>query len=96
MKTVLKPTIWIRAQLRNALQTDPPWLIPRRVFFAYQMVNRNQLGVPKIHALDAACLGSLTAIKAWQRQLPEKPTGQVWISAKLSHVQQCCAMIPAG
>ncbi|MDR4125499.1 RNA-guided endonuclease IscB, partial [Yanghanlia caeni] len=29
--------------------------------------NRSQLGVPKTHALDAACVGSVDAIKAWRK-----------------------------
>ena len=39
--------------------------------------NRNQLGVPKTHALDAACVGEVGAIKTWQRPvLTIKCTGR--------------------
>ncbi|WP_025140929.1 RNA-guided endonuclease IscB [Achromobacter sp. DH1f] len=39
--------------------------------------NRSQLGVPKTHALDAACVGSVDAIKAWRRPtLQVKCTGR--------------------
>lgn len=39
--------------------------------------NRSQLGVPKTHALDAACVGIVGAIKAWRRPtLQVKCTGR--------------------
>lgn len=39
--------------------------------------NRSQLGVPKTHALDAACVGSVDAIQAWRRPtLQVKCTGR--------------------
>jgi hypothetical protein len=39
--------------------------------------NRNRLGVPKTHALDAACVGEVGAIKTWQRPvLTVKCTGR--------------------
>lgn len=42
--------------------------------------NRSQLGVPKTHALDAACVGSVDAIKAWR-----KPTLQVTCTGRGSY-----------
>ena len=42
--------------------------------------NRSQLGVPKTHALDAACVGSVDAIKAWR-----KPTLQVKCTGRGSY-----------
>ncbi|MDD2714025.1 MAG: RNA-guided endonuclease IscB [Simplicispira sp.] len=39
--------------------------------------NRYTLGIPKIHALDAACVGAMTAIQNWQRPiLMLKATGR--------------------
>ena len=39
--------------------------------------NRSQLGVPKTHALDAACVGSVDAIQTWRRPtLQVKCTGR--------------------
>ena len=35
--------------------------------------NRSQLGVPKTHALDAACVGSVDAIQTWRRPTGSSP-----------------------
>ncbi|MDZ5455043.1 RNA-guided endonuclease IscB [Azohydromonas lata] len=42
--------------------------------------NRSRLGVPKAHALDAACVGGLERIKAWRR-----PTLQVTCTGRGSY-----------
>jgi len=39
--------------------------------------NRMQLGIPKTHALDAACVGEVAAVQAWQKPaLTLKCTGR--------------------
>ena len=54
--------------------------------------NRQRLGIPKTHALDAACVGPVTAITHWNvptltvratGQLPAHPAQPVWLPAWL-------------
>lgn len=61
--------------------------------------NRHQLDIPKTHALDAACVGEVSAVTGWPRptlvakctgarQLPAHPPGQIRFPARVPDAQQ--------
>jgi RRXRR protein len=105
-------TGWLPPNLRHRIETCMSW-VKRSLADTGLPVesapggrtkfNRTRLGIPKRHALDAACVGEVEAIAGWNTStldegataglLPDQ-RGPVRVPSRLSHTNQARSRLP--